>query len=30
ARIAGSYTGIMGLPLHETARLLRDAGVRGS
>jgi septum formation protein len=29
ARIAGSYTGIMGLPLHETARLLRDVGVRG-
>ena len=27
-RIAGSYTGIMGLPLHETARLLRAAGVR--
>lgn len=27
ARIAGSYTGIMGLPLHETARLLREAGV---
>jgi septum formation protein len=28
ARMAGSYTGIMGLPLHETARLLREAGVR--
>ncbi|MBC5785353.1 septum formation inhibitor Maf [Ramlibacter sp. USB13] len=27
-RIAGSYTGIMGLPLHETARLLQAAGVR--
>jgi len=27
-RIEGSYTGIMGLPLHETARLLRRAGVR--
>lgn len=27
-RIAGSYSGIMGLPLHETARLLRDTGVR--
>lgn len=27
-RIAGSYTGIMGLPLHETARLLTDAGVQ--
>jgi septum formation protein len=29
ARIDGSYTGIMGLPLHETATLLRWAGVRG-
>jgi septum formation protein len=28
ARIAGSYTGIMGLPLHETAQLLRSAGVQ--
>jgi septum formation protein len=28
ARIAGSYTGIMGLPLHETAVLLRAAGLR--
>ena len=28
ARIAGSYTGIMGLPLFETARLLRTAGLR--
>jgi nucleoside triphosphate pyrophosphatase len=27
ARIEGSYTGIMGLPLHETATLLREAGV---
>ncbi len=27
-RIAGSYTGIMGLPLHETARLLREFGLR--
>jgi septum formation protein len=27
ARIDGSYTGIMGLPLHETAQLLRRAGV---
>lgn len=27
-RIAGSYTGIMGLPLHETAQLLRAVGVR--
>jgi septum formation protein len=30
ARIAGSYTGIMGLPLFETARLLASAGVRRS
>lgn len=28
ARINGSYTGIMGLPLHETAGLLRGAGLR--
>ncbi len=28
ARIAGSYTGIMGLPLFETAQLLEAAGVR--
>jgi septum formation protein len=28
ARIAGSYTGIMGLPLFETADLLRRAGLR--
>ncbi|MDB5752466.1 MAG: putative septum formation protein Maf [Ramlibacter sp.] len=27
-RINGSYTGIMGLPLHETALLLRQAGLR--
>ena len=27
AHIAGSHSGIMGLPLHETARLLREAGV---
>ena len=27
SRIDGSYTGIMGLPLHETARLLRQAHV---
>jgi septum formation protein len=26
-RIDGSYTGIMGLPLHDTAQLLRRAGV---
>jgi septum formation protein len=29
ARIEGSYTGIMGLPLYETAALLRWAGVAG-
>ena len=28
ARLSGSYTGIMGLPLHETAQLLRAAGLR--
>ena len=28
ARIAGSYSGIMGLPLYETAHLLRQARVR--
>lgn len=27
-RIEGSYSSIMGLPLHETARLLRRAGLR--
>jgi septum formation protein len=27
ARIEGSYTGIMGLPLHETAVLLAEAGL---
>jgi septum formation protein len=27
-RITGSYSGIMGLPLHETAQLLTAAGVR--
>jgi len=26
ARLSGSYTGIMGLPLFETAQLLRDTG----
>jgi septum formation protein len=26
-RITGSYTGIMGLPLHETAKLLKEAGI---
>jgi septum formation protein len=28
ARIAGSYTGIMGLPLFETAQLLKKAGIK--
>ena len=28
AHLSGSYSGVMGLPLHETARLLRD-GTRG-
>jgi septum formation protein len=28
SNIAGSYTGVMGLPLFETARLLRNAGIR--
>jgi len=27
ARLAGSFSGVMGLPLFETARLLRDFGV---
>lgn len=27
-RVAGSYSGVMGLPLAETAALLEDAGVR--
>lgn len=27
AHLSGSYSGVMGLPLHETARLLRDFGV---
>jgi septum formation protein len=26
AQLAGSYSGIMGLPLYETAQLLRDMG----
>ncbi|MFL6697848.1 MAG: Maf family protein [Vitreoscilla sp.] len=26
-RMAGSYSGIMGLPLHETSQLLLDAGI---
>jgi septum formation protein len=29
-RIEGSYTGIMGLPLYETAGLLRQAGVQAA
>ena len=29
SRISGSYSGIMGLPMFETARLLREAGLRG-
>jgi len=28
AHLEGSYSGVMGLPLHETARLLRAFGVR--
>jgi septum formation protein len=28
AHISGSYSGIMGLPLFETAQLLRSAGVQ--
>ncbi|ALN65376.1 septum formation protein Maf [Lysobacter antibioticus] len=27
--LAGSYSGVMGLPLHETSRLLREFGVGG-
>jgi len=27
ARLEGSYSGVMGLPLFETAQLLRDAGI---
>ena len=27
AHLAGSYSGVMGLPLYETAGLLRDAGL---
>lgn len=27
ARLSGSYSGVMGLPLHETAGLLRDFGI---
>jgi septum formation protein len=28
SQIRGSYSGIMGLPLHETATLLRAVGVK--
>ncbi|MCC3263881.1 Maf family protein, partial [Paenibacillus polymyxa] len=28
SHIAGSYTGVMGLPLFETANLLREAGIQ--
>jgi septum formation protein len=28
AHMSGSYSGIMGLPLYETAQLLRQAGLR--
>jgi septum formation protein len=28
SHISGSYTGIMGLPMHETAQLLRAFGFR--
>ncbi|MFD4839804.1 Maf family protein [Achromobacter sp. NPDC058515] len=28
SHIAGSYTGVMGLPLFETAKLLREAGIQ--
>lgn len=30
AHLAGSYSGVMGLPLYETAGLLRDAGLLGA
>ena len=26
-RLSGSYSAVMGLPLHETARLLREFGI---
>ncbi len=29
SHISGSYSGIMGLPMFETTRLLREAGLRG-
>ncbi|MEM7718896.1 MAG: Maf family protein [Pseudomonadota bacterium] len=28
--ISGSYTAVMGLPVHETARLLASAGIKGA
>ncbi len=28
SRLEGSFSGVMGLPLHETARLLHDFGIR--
>ena len=28
ARLSGSYSGVMGLPLHETSRLLGEFGIR--
>ena len=28
SHISGSYSGIMGLPMHETAQLLRECGFR--
>jgi septum formation protein len=28
--LQGSYSGVMGLPLFETSRLLREFGVTGS
>ena len=28
-RIEGSYSGVVGLPLFETARLLQDSGING-
>jgi septum formation protein len=27
-RIEGSYSGVMGLPVYETAQLLKQAGIR--
>ncbi|HSR66250.1 MAG TPA: Maf family protein, partial [Xanthomonadaceae bacterium] len=30
AHLAGSHSGVMGLPLFETARLLREAGLPGA